>query len=78
MEMSYDQVHPCPRCGSAWKVRILTVVAGGSDGIHYRYWAAGSSGDCSNPQCSISPSEINAFRETRRRLGWDRWLTRTG
>lgn len=77
MAMSYDHEHPCPRCGSAWSVRVVSVVAGGTGNGAIRYRAAASSGRCSNPDCSMSPTELEAVRETRRRLGWDRWLTRT-
>lgn len=74
MTMSYDYEHTCPRCGGPWKVRILSLVGG--DGA---YWTrAGSSGECGNPQCPMSASELAAVRATRRRLGWDRWLTGTG
>jgi len=75
---SYDHVHPCPGCGSAWRVHVVSVVAGGSGTDVIQYRAATSSGSCSNPNCSLSSTELAAFRETRRRLGWDRWLTRTG
>jgi len=78
MAVSLDFVHPCPVCGSAWKVRMLTVLAGEPDGRVVEFWAGESDGSCSNVQCSISPSELEEFRETRRQLGWDRWLFRTG
>lgn len=77
MVMGYDHVHPCPRCGSAWRVQALSVLAGGSDDGSVRYWAAVSAGNGGDSRCAQSPSEVAAFREMRRRLGWDRWLTMT-
>lgn len=78
MAVCYDHVHPCPRCGGAWTVRMLAVMGGGSDNGALHYRAAAGSGACSNAECSMSATELAAVRETRRRLGWDRWLTRTG
>jgi len=77
MVLSYDHVHPCPRCGSAWRAQVLSVLAGGSDDGSVRYWAAVSAGNSADSRCELSPSEVAAFREMRRRLGWDRWLTMT-
>jgi hypothetical protein len=78
MAVSLDTVRPCPRCGSAWKVRALPVVAGGTQHGAIHSWAAESAGCFSNPQWSMSAREVAAYRERRRRLGWDRWLPRTG
>ena len=77
MAMSFDYAHPCPRCGSAWKVRMQPlVVGGGYDDDHY--WVPAGSGGCSNPRCSISPREVSAYREMRRRRGWDPSLSEAG
>jgi hypothetical protein len=75
MTMSYDYRHPCPRCGSPWRLRIVSVAAGGRYGVRDGHFAAGGSGECSNSECVISPTEAAAFRATRRRGGWDRWVT---
>jgi len=78
MAVSLGTVHPCPRWGSAWKVRTLPMVADGTQDGAIHYWAAESAGCCSNPQWSMSAREVVAHRERRRRLGRDRWLPRTG
>ena len=72
MPVRYDADHPCPRCGAEWKVLLLfppatkKYRAGEND-----YWVASDSGWCSDPRCSITPTEIAAYREERRRNGWD-------
>jgi hypothetical protein len=78
MSTCYDHTHVCPQCGSAWKICVVSVVTGARANGITQFRIVVSSESCSDPECSISPAEVAAFRATRRQRGWDRWLTSTG
>lgn len=73
MLITLDYTHPCPWCGSPWKVRFELAVPSGSDDKPYR--VPEDSGTCLDRRCSISPGEVAAFRDKRRQRGWDPTLT---
>ena len=70
MAISRNYPHPCPRCGSRWRVRTERTAAGGGYGGD-RYRVPVDSGSCSNPHCAMTSREAAAFLEERRVHGWD-------
>lgn len=66
MPIGLDDVHPCPLCGSPWKIAVQFL-------DEHRWVVPANTGWCADPDCEINRDDerLRGYRSLRRSSSWD-------